>query len=60
LGAATKVDKVEIHWPDGVIETVTLAGCDRAYTIIEGQGVAGRSRLVSAYCGRLMRRSSPL
>ncbi|MFL6213391.1 MAG: CRTAC1 family protein [Blastocatellia bacterium] len=42
LGAATKVDKVEIKWPGGATETVTIAACDRAYTLIEGKGVAGK------------------
>ncbi len=40
LGAATKVDTVEIHWPSGTVETVNLAGVDRYYTVTEGVGVA--------------------
>src|SRR5689334_17357201 len=42
LGAASKADKVEIHWPGGAVETVTVAGCDRVYTITEGKGVANK------------------
>jgi len=42
LGVATKVDQVEIHWPGGATETVTLPGCDRLYTIVEGKGVVDR------------------
>jgi hypothetical protein len=42
LGAATKVDKVEIKWPNGATETVAIAGCDRVVTIIEGKGVASK------------------
>jgi enediyne biosynthesis protein E4 len=42
LGAATKIDKVEIKWPGGATETVTLAGCDRVFTIAEGKGVINK------------------
>jgi hypothetical protein len=42
LGAATKADKVEIHWPNGATEAVTLSGCDRVYTISQGKGVTGK------------------
>ena len=42
LGAATKVDKLEIKWPSGATETVTLPGCDRVFTVVEGKGVVGR------------------
>ena len=38
LGPATKIDKIEIHWPDGKVEEVT-AGIDRILTVIEGQGI---------------------
>jgi len=30
---------VEIHWPDGKVETVTLPGVDRIDTVQEGVGV---------------------
>ncbi|HZZ40089.1 MAG TPA: CRTAC1 family protein [Acidobacteriaceae bacterium] len=40
LGAATKVDAVEIHWPGGKMEKVTLPGVDRIFTIVEGQGIS--------------------
>jgi len=39
LGAATKVDKVEIHWPSGVKEEITLPALDRIYTVVEGKGI---------------------
>ncbi|MDE3104707.1 MAG: CRTAC1 family protein [Acidobacteriota bacterium] len=39
LGQATKIDKVEIHWPSGAVEPVVLPGVDAIYTVIEGQGV---------------------
>lgn len=40
LGAATSVDKVEIKWPDGTLETVAIPGVDRKLTVIEGKGLA--------------------
>ena len=37
LGPATKVEKIEIHWPSGLKETVTPpAAVDAFYTITEG------------------------
>jgi hypothetical protein len=40
LGDSTRVDKVEIKWPDGSLETVVIPGVDRKVSIIEGKGVA--------------------
>jgi hypothetical protein len=40
LGAATSVDKVEIKWPNGAIESVNIPGVDRKLTVIEGKGLA--------------------
>jgi hypothetical protein len=45
LGDAAKVDSVEIHWPDGVVEKVGLAGVDRIYTVEESKGVHEASAL---------------
>ena len=42
LGAATTVDKLEIKWPDGKLETVTVPGIDRKLTVTEGKGVSAR------------------
>jgi len=39
LADNTKVDKVEIRWPDGKQEVVTLPGVDRYFAIEEGQGL---------------------
>jgi len=42
LGTATKVDKVEIHWPSGAKEQITLPEVDRIYTVVEGKGIVER------------------
>ena len=39
LGSATRIDKLEVKWPDGSLETISIEGCDRAVTIVEGKGV---------------------
>ena len=39
IGGATKVDKVEIHWPDGVKEEVAPVGVDQFFKVMEGQGI---------------------
>jgi hypothetical protein len=41
LGDATAVESVEIHWPDGTVEKISLPGVDRIYNIEEGKGVIG-------------------
>jgi enediyne biosynthesis protein E4 len=37
LGAATSVDKVEIQWPDGSMESVKIRKVDSKVTIVEGK-----------------------
>jgi hypothetical protein len=37
LGTATKIDDIEIHWPDGKVEHVTVPGIDRIVTVSEGK-----------------------
>src|SRR5216683_2540021 len=39
LGAATKMDRVEIHWPSGAKEEITIPTVDRIYTVKEGKGI---------------------
>ena len=39
LGAATNIDKLEIKWPDGTVESVNVQGVDRKLTVIEGKGI---------------------
>ena len=41
LGAATKVDKIEIHWPSGSKEEIRVPAVDRIFTVEEGKGVVG-------------------
>ena len=41
LGDATKVDDVEIHWPDGKVEHDKLASIDTIFTIEESKGITG-------------------
>ncbi len=39
LGTNTKLDKVEIRWPDGKRETVVLPSVDRYFAVEEGKGL---------------------
>jgi hypothetical protein len=41
LGDLDKVDQVEIHWPSGAVEKLTLPSVDRIYSIAEGKGITG-------------------
>jgi len=40
LGAATKVDLLQIHWPDGMREIFNVPEIDKSVTIVEGKGKA--------------------
>ncbi len=39
LGAATRVAKVEIQWPSGLREEVSVPAVDRIFTVTEGKGI---------------------
>ncbi|MNC93614.1 ASPIC and UnbV [compost metagenome] len=42
LADATIVDRLEIRWPLGLIESVEALGANRFYSAIEGKGVTAR------------------
>jgi len=37
LGAATKIDKLEIKWPNGPLEKIELPGIDQTFVVTEGK-----------------------
>jgi len=39
LGAADRIDKLEIRWPSGLKETVGTPGVSRILTMVEGKGI---------------------
>jgi hypothetical protein len=39
LGSATRIDKLEIHWPSGLVETLTNLDADKHYNVLEGKGI---------------------
>lgn len=39
LGIATKIDKVTIHWPSGLVEDVPKVAVDHFHSILEGHGI---------------------
>ena len=39
LADSTRLDKLEIKWPDGSVETFDIPGVDRKLTVIESKGV---------------------
>jgi enediyne biosynthesis protein E4 len=45
LGFATKIDAVEIRWPNGNVEKLQDLAADAIYTITEGSGVTSRKDL---------------
>jgi hypothetical protein len=45
LGAATKIDRIEIRWPSGTIDTLTNLQADHFYSVLEGAGVVPPERI---------------
>jgi hypothetical protein len=45
LGAAAKIDSLEIHWPSGKVETLTNLAADQFYSVLEGQGIVPAERI---------------
>jgi hypothetical protein len=39
LGTASQIDKIEIHWPDGVKQDIPSPGIDQIVTVREGKGI---------------------
>jgi hypothetical protein len=39
LGAAEKIDSVEIHWPSGAVDHIGPLAADRFYSVLEGKGI---------------------
>ena len=48
LGAATKVDSVEIRWPSGKVETLRDVAADHFYSVLEGSGLVEHARIAPA------------
>src|SRR4051812_9311967 len=42
LGAASEIDKLEIHWPSGKIEVLNKPPVDRILTVVEGRGLTAK------------------
>ncbi len=47
LGAATKIDKLEIQWPNGTVETFNIPAVNKTYTIVQGKSGEKVSRAQS-------------
>jgi hypothetical protein len=41
LGQATSIEALEIHWPGGAVEHLTLPALDRFFVIEQGKGILG-------------------
>ena len=45
LGAAAKIDRVEVYWPSGKTDTLTNLSADQFYSVLEGSGVVPAERI---------------
>jgi hypothetical protein len=45
LGAAKKMESVEIRWPNGRVETLENVAADAIYTLAEGSGIRSSTAL---------------
>jgi len=46
LAAAKKIETVEIRWPSGKIETLRDLDADKVYSLLEGQGIVPREKIL--------------
>ncbi len=37
LGSSSKIDKLEIDWPSGTKQNISVPGVDRVLTVVEGK-----------------------
>jgi len=42
LGPSSRIERVEIRWPDGKKEDLAVSGVDRIVTVVEGQGIVDK------------------
>jgi hypothetical protein len=47
LGDATRVERVEVRWPNGAVEAFGDVAADQIVTLTEGKGMTGRSAFAS-------------
>jgi hypothetical protein len=40
------MEKVEIRWPNGAVETLHNVAADAIYTIVEGEGITNTIKLI--------------
>ncbi|MBB6146165.1 hypothetical protein HNQ77_004137 [Silvibacterium bohemicum] len=45
LGAATKIDTVEVRWPSGKIDSFTNLAADHFYAVLEGRGIVPADKI---------------
>jgi enediyne biosynthesis protein E4 len=45
LGAAAKIERVEIHWPSGKVETLSNLAADQFYSVLERQGIVPAEKI---------------
>ena len=48
VGEATRVERLDIRWPTGEMETIRDVAADQIVTVTEGKGITGRT----AFSGR--------
>ena len=46
LGKATKIESLEIHWPSGKVETIKDLEADKFYSVLEGEGIVPRAKIL--------------
>jgi hypothetical protein len=46
LGSLDKIDRLELRWPSGQMETVRDVPVNHVITVVEGQGITERTRFV--------------
>jgi len=52
LGTASRMESVQVRWPNGAVDQFQNLGGDQIYTIVEGKGIEGRKPIPFPPSGR--------
>ena len=47
VGEVTRIDRLDVRWPNGQVETIRDVAVDQIVTVTEGKGITGRTTFLN-------------